>query len=128
MIDPWLRCCFSYCANITNTGDLQLVDLTESFLNLNHHYNVIIGDFNMPSVDWKLFTAPQKFSPFLNCCSNHFLKQNVRESTRPNSDAILDLIFTTVGTSISNISVDETFGSSDHSVTGRTKISNIRRS
>ena len=102
--------------NITSTGDLQLVELIEAFLKNNYHYNVIVGDFNMPSVDWKLFTGSQKYSCFLNCCTKHYLKQNVRESTRPDSKSILDLIFTTVGTNISSISVDETFGSSDHSI------------
>ena len=37
-------------------------------------------------------------------------------ATRPSSEAIPDLIFTTVSTNIRSISIDETFGSSDHSV------------
>ena len=53
--------------------------------------------------------------PFIKCCSKHFLKQRVKESARPYSDAILDLILSTVGTNVGNISVDKCLGSSDHS-------------
>ena len=44
--------------NITDTGDVNLINLIETFLCLNYHYNIIIGDFNMPSIDWKSFSAP----------------------------------------------------------------------
>ena len=102
--------------NITSTGDINLVNLIEAFLKLNYRYNIIIGDFNMPFVDWKCFSAPPKYLPFLDCCSKFFLQQHVHEPTRLESDTILDLIFTTVGTNLSSICVDECFGSSDHSV------------
>lgn len=32
----------------------------------------------------------------IDCYLNHYLKQHIQESTRPTSDAILDLIFSTV--------------------------------
>ena len=102
--------------NITSTGDLLLIKLFESFININCNKNVIIGDFNMPSINWNTLSAPPKYDPFLDCLSNSFLKQNVHDSTRPNSHALLDLIFTTTGTNIYDISVDECFGSSDHCI------------
>lgn len=37
-------------------------------------------------------------------------------ATRPSSESILDLIFTTFATNVRNISIDETFGSSDNAV------------
>ena len=101
---------------ITDAVDLRLVDLLSAFLDMNFVNNVIIGDFNMPSVNWKTLTAPARFTPFLQICTNYYLKQNVNVATRPSSEAILDLIFTTIGTNICSISIDETFGSSDHSV------------
>ena len=102
--------------NITDAGDMLIVDLMDKFLSLNLFYNVIVGDFNMPSVEWKKLSAPTKFMPFIKCCSKYFLKQHVKESTRPNSDAILDLILSTVGTNVKNVSVNECLGSSDHSI------------
>ena len=54
--------------NITSTGDMNLIKLIETFLNQNFRYHIITGDFNMPSVDWKSFSSPSKFSPFIDCC------------------------------------------------------------
>ena len=82
--------------NITDTGDLDLVELMNNFLEQNFNFNIIIGDLNMPSVDWKLMKAPSKFQCFMESCEKHFLKQHVTESTRPNSKTVLDLVFTTV--------------------------------
>ena len=102
--------------NITDTGDLNLINIVDNFMKLKFTYNVILGDFNMPSVDWKTLNGPIKFMPFVRCCSEHFLRQHVNESTRPNSNSILDLIFSTIGTNIGEVAVEECFGSSDHSI------------
>ena len=102
--------------NITDTGDVNLINVIDTFLSFNYAYNIIIGDFNMPSIDWKTFSAPHRYMTFLNCCSKHFLKQHVKNPTRPKSDAVLDLILSTVGTNISHLSVDDCLGSSDHSI------------
>jgi hypothetical protein len=100
----------------TCAGDMVLIDLIESFINLRNKSNIILGDFNMPHINWNTLSGPTKNEPFLNCLSRNFLKQNVRESTRPNSDSLLDLIFTTIGTNIHELCVDECFGTSDHSM------------
>ena len=44
------------------------------------------------------------------------MKQHITEPTRPSSNAVLDLIFTTINTDIHDISVNECFGSSDHPI------------
>lgn len=102
--------------NISITGDLHVIHLIEEFLSLKYQYNVIIGDFNMPAVNWHTLTGPAKFESFLSCVSKNFLKQCVSKSTRPNSGSILDLIFSSLGTNVYNVYVDECFGSSDHSI------------
>ena len=102
--------------NITDTGDLDLINVVDKFMMLNFSYNLIIGDFNMPTVDWKLFNAPTKFMPFVRCCAKYFLRQHVKQSTRPNSNSILDLIFSTIGTNVCDVEIEECFGSSDHSI------------
>ena len=102
--------------NITDIGDFNLVNLIERFMGLNFSCNLITGDFNMPMIDWNSFSAPPRYNAFLKCCSKHFLNQHIKESTRPNSNAILDLILSSVGTNISDVSVNECFGLSDHSI------------
>lgn len=102
--------------NITDTGDLELINVLDKFMKLNFSYNIIMGDFNMPAVNCKRFKAPTKLIPFVQCCTKYVLSQHVKESTRPNSNSLLDLIFSTIGTSISEVSVEECFGSSDHSI------------
>ena len=48
--------------NISDAGDLHLVEVVNNFMSLNFTYNIILGDLNMPSVDWKhfclLYTSP----------------------------------------------------------------------
>lgn len=102
--------------NITNSGDLELISVVEEFLTLKLSYNVILGDFNMPNADFNSLRAPTKLMPFINCCEKYYLRQHVKESTRPNSNSVLDLVFSTIGTHISGVSVEECLGSSDHSI------------
>jgi hypothetical protein len=102
--------------SITDTGDLNIINLIDNFLSLNFSYNIISGDFNMPTIDWKFLSAPPKYTAFLKCCMKHYLRQHVKEPTRPNSNAVLDLVLSTTGTTVSNISINECFGLSDHSI------------
>ena len=102
--------------NITNSGDLELLRVIDDFMALNLSYNIILGDFNMPNADFKSLRAPAKLMPFVECCAKYYLRQHVRESTRPNSNSVLDLIFSTIGTNVHEVSVEECLGSSDHSV------------
>ena len=102
--------------NITDTGDFNLISIINKFMALNFSYNIILGDFNMPNVDFKYLKAPIKLMPFIEVCSKFYLRQHIRESTRPNSDSVLDLIFSTIGTKVSDVSVEECLGSSDHSM------------
>lgn len=102
--------------NTTSPGDLQLIEVIDSFMALNFTYNVILGDFNMPDVKFKSHTAPNKFAPFVKCVEKYYLTQHIKEATRPNSGSILDLIFTTIGTNVVNVITEECLGSSDHSM------------
>ena len=102
--------------NISSTGDLALTNLITEFLDLKLSYNVIFGDFNMPSINWKTFSGPARYLPFLNCCTEQYITQHVQKSTRPDSNTLLDLIFSTQGTVISEVNMGECFGTSDHSM------------
>lgn len=73
---------------------------------------IIMGDFNLPDVNWEESSASSTRSrDILNSLQGASLKQLVGEPTR--KDAILDLILTN-GDRISDVHVGENLGSSDH--------------
>ncbi len=76
---------------------------------------VLVGDFNMPRIDWKTLHAPNSplYATFLDFVDNAALSQLVLEPTC--FDNILDLIFTTDPLFVSSVKVVEGFANSDHS-------------
>jgi hypothetical protein len=75
---------------------------------------VAVGDFNLPSIDWKCMIPSQdsKCTEFFDLISTHGLYQFVREPTRLNN--ILDLVLCNDGGLISDVEVIVPFGMSDH--------------
>ena len=94
----------------------KMMEMIANFLRYNFDYNVIVGDFNFPDINWSVNASTLQGSTFLDFCQENFLLQHVSEPTRRASRAILDLIFTTEGTRVSDLEVNEEFGSSDHSI------------
>ena len=81
----------------------------------------ILGDFNMPNINWNLVTDCQNSSfanDFCNLINYNFLTQKVCEPTRvfKDSQSILDLIFSNYPDEICNVNVDSDVLSSDHFV------------
>ena len=77
---------------------------------------ILMGDFNLPNVDWVHYSAPanffyDKFIRFVNECG---LLQFVLEPTR--RENILDLVMTNVPNLISDLQVQCPFSTSDHNV------------
>ncbi|XP_012562875.1 uncharacterized protein LOC105847690 [Hydra vulgaris] len=77
---------------------------------------VILGDFNLPDIDWHYYHGPESvihnsFSHFTN---RYSLIQNVDQPTRENS--ILDLILSSFSSFISNLGIEPPIGTSDHNV------------
>ena len=69
-------------------------------------------DFNLPDVNWKTKIASSaRSTDILNSLLGLSLQQVVEEPTR--KEAILDLVFTN-GNLVSDITVGESLGSSDH--------------
>ncbi|EYB81617.1 hypothetical protein Y032_0378g294 [Ancylostoma ceylanicum] len=77
---------------------------------------IVVGDFNMPEIDWngnltrKGLSAVSK--SFLNLCQTHNLSQHVRSSTLDKNT--LDLVLSTNPEIISDIRLGAPVGSSDH--------------
>ena len=96
--------------------NLLLQQIISKFLSYNNKFNILIGDFNFPDILWPNTATSNQGQLFLNFTQENFLTQHVFSATRKSSDSILDLIFSTYGTLINDLSVNEDFGSSDHSI------------
>jgi len=75
---------------------------------------VLVGDFNLPHVDWNLLNSPDDDiqSAFLQFCVHYGLYQFVDVPTR--DDHILDLVLSSDHNIMSKLQVAETFSTSDH--------------
>ena len=76
---------------------------------------LLMGDFNLPSINWDLMAADGKAANiFLDCIQDNFLYQQVQEPTRGAN--ILDLVLTSEKSMVEDLEVGEPFGTSDHCV------------
>ena len=75
---------------------------------------IVAGDFNCPKVNWKDRTADVEGSRLLDFASEELLTQWVDEATRGNN--VLDLVFSSEDDMISNLTVQEKLGKSDHNI------------
>ena len=78
------------------------------------HFHIICGDFNSPDISWYKFSPSISQSPLVEWAMDNFLSQHVSVPTRPDSQTVLDLIFSTTSTVIESIKAYEPLGSSDH--------------
>jgi len=86
------------------------------FLSDTKHTVIIVGDFNLPHIDWSKITAPADYihSSFLQFCNNYGFTQFVDAPTR--DDNVLDLVLSNDLYILSSIDVAEPFSNSDHCV------------
>ena len=91
-----------------------LLEHLSNIASSNSRYLVICGDFNCPEISWTDRGISLQNCPLAVWSLNHFLSQSVLVPTRPASQSILDLIFSTVSTPLDEVSVNECFGLSDH--------------
>ena len=92
--------------------DQKLFDLLNG---ISDQHVLIMGDFNMPGINWNLMQGQcHKEEQFIDVIENNFWTQNITCATRER--AILDLVLTSDGNMIDNITDREPLGSSDHLV------------
>jgi len=98
-------------------GDLTYaynsIKLFHSLYSASHDI-VLVGDFNLPAVNWSSHHVPNNavYSEFINFISQYGLYQHVRSPTR--IDNILDLVLTNSVNVIRELSVLPPIGNSDH--------------
>lgn len=75
---------------------------------------ILLGDFNLPDIDWNSFNYPDStvHNLFMSVFQHHGLSQFIVSPTR--SDNILDLLFSTHHDALANISIQPPLSSSDH--------------
>ena len=90
------------------------VDLYDRLGNLvENRPSIILGDFNC-RINWEDREGDAEGKRLLDFASDNFLTQWVKEPTRGNS--VLDLVFTTEDNIVTDLSVDECLGGSDHNL------------
>jgi len=75
--------------------------------------SVLIGDFNLPDVDWETRTGSRKFAGFLDAVEDSLLEQMVDFPTHIKGNC-LDLVLTNIPERILSIEEMGRLGSSDH--------------
>ncbi|RMC22044.1 hypothetical protein DUI87_02915 [Hirundo rustica rustica] len=87
---------------------------------------VLVGDFNLPDICWKLNTAERRQSrKFLECIEDNFL-QLVSEPTRGRT--MLDQLFTNRDGLVGDVVVEGHLGHSDHEIVEFSIFGEVRRS
>jgi len=90
--------------------------LCELFNNFDDNVtNFIVGDFNMPDVDWKLLSSSNKHKTFLDTVIDKAFYQLVDFPTH-NKGNILDLVFTNCPDRIAKIENIGNLANSDHCI------------
>jgi len=77
--------------------------------------SIIIGDFNLPGVDWENGTANGRAHEFLAATEERFMEQLVDFPTQVKGN-ILDLVLTNSGDLVESVSAAGRLGKSDHTM------------
>ena len=92
-------------------------------LNKKYTHKCLVGDFNLPSINWENWTTPHneesKEERFLDALRDSFLHQGVKEPTRCRGNdepSTIDLILTGEENQINDLQYLSPLGKSDHSV------------
>ena len=102
--------------NLSDSDNADLLPIMSDFLSKEFHYCIILGDFNFPDIKWPCSASASQSELFLNFVQDNFLQQHVLQPTRRSSNSVLDLVLSTPGSPVSNLSVNEEFSNSDHSI------------
>lgn len=96
----------------------ELTDMVKKASSMKHDAIIIVGDFNMRSIDWQnWFGKSKNDEEFIELVQDMFLSQLVDKPTRfrhGQKPSLLDLILTNKEELISNLEYHSPLGKSDH--------------
>ena len=95
--------------NLTPANDADLVKWVRS---LRGKY-IIIGDFNLPGIDWMNGRTDAKGREFFDECNDKFLTQHIEEATHKSGNT-LDLVLTSDESLVSEVEMEGRLDHSDH--------------
>ena len=74
--------------------------------------SIVVGDFNLPRIDWDNQIGDAESEEFLDVVQDNFLHQYIREPTRGSN--ILDLVLSNTDNIISDVEIGGQLGNTDH--------------
>lgn len=123
--DDKLICALIYRRGMSSEeNDNKMMKLFRTLANINPSHLLIMGDINMPEIDWinhrcKSSNEEDIHFKFLECVRDSYLFQHVTEPTRKrgqNEPSTLDLVFTNEDHMIPAVEQLAPLGKSDHSI------------
>ena len=108
--------------NCNNDDNNMLQELLSEACNNNCSHILIMGDFDMPNIDWENWhsegdSADTTGYKFIECLQDNYLFQQVTKPTRWRGDDtphILDLVLTNEENMVNNIEYESPLGKSNH--------------
>ena len=105
--------------NSTSENNLQMLTCIKDFSDTTGSKMLILGDFNLPRIDWSTLSAPvgSYEELFVEVIMENFLIQHVTEITRARNTgdgSMLDLVFSKDEEFINQIEFGPHLGKSDH--------------
>ena len=114
---PITLCTIYIPPNSSDTYQSSLLSYLRDLINSNEHL-VLVGDFNLPDIDWDTLTGTSAFScAFCDFVFDSNLSQLVDKSTHTKGN-LLDLVLTNSDELVHNLNISSTHHamSSDHSI------------
>ena len=96
-----------------NNTEIQDAALFAQITKMAKRRTILMGDFNMPKIDWETMSADSQGIKFRDVVLDNFLHQCVKLPTR--NENILDLVFETEENLVKSVDITPPLGSSDHS-------------
>ena len=110
--------------NSSSTEDENLNKLIKEIDSKESYYKILVGDFNMPSINWERYTTTAGLNStefkFIETVRDCYLTQHVTEITRQRGEGrgnVLDLIFSNEEEIVEEVNVEAPLGRSDHACT-----------
>ena len=109
--------CIYRSPNSTNENNEKLIANIE-WAEENYVELVLLGDFNMPSIDWSArYSSDDLCEKFIDAVDDAGLEQLIEECTRyrhGQNPSILDLLLTNIPNAVQKLEINEPFGKCDH--------------